>query len=655
MSIDPCIANDRGRSPLSRRNPLDARIDYAKINRTKSFHPIIILLCALVCCLCLVDATEAAPKRRGPKGRKGLLEIPKVSKDKLICFALYTVNDNVLKMTAQLYPLDETDPRTVRLEVKRDGQWKQIATADVITPGWIGVFRVENWDMTQDVPYRVRHGEKATFEGIVRKNPIDKDEFVMAAFTGNSIYPGHGGTIPKSDIVENLQKIKPDLLFFSGDQVYDHNRHLAYWLKFGRDFGPIIATTPTITIPDDHDVGHPNLWGASGKQSFVPQGHDGGYFKPVEYVNEVERAQTSHLPDPYDPTPVKRGIGVYYTTLNWGGISFAILEDRKFKTGPSGIIPDMGPRPDHISDPNYNPKDLDVPAAKLLGERQLKYLRNWATDWKGVEMKAVLSQTIFCGGAHLHGKRDNRILADLDSNGWPQTGRNKALAEIRKAFAPHIAGDQHLATIMHHGIDDWNDSMYSFCVPSIANLYLRWWLPLKPGKNRRPGAPDYTGEFVDGFDNKITVHAVANPTPEENHDALTTRSAGFGIIRFDKSKRTITFTCWPRNVDITDPNSKPYPGWPMTISQSDNYGRKAVAYLPTLKIAGTTDPVVQIIDESDGQIVYTLRIKGNEFRPQVFRQGRYTVQVTARNGAKQKLAGVESLDPKGKAELQFSF
>jgi hypothetical protein len=86
-------------------------------------------------------------------------------------------------------------------------------------------------------------------------------------------------------------------------------------------------------------------------------------------------------------------------------------------------------------------------------------------------------------------------------NGWPQTGRNQALAEMRKAFAVHIAGDQHLGTVMQHGIDDWDDAGYSFCVPSIANLYLRWWAPLTPGQNRQPGAPEYTGRDVDGFAN----------------------------------------------------------------------------------------------------------------------------------------------------------
>jgi phosphodiesterase/alkaline phosphatase D-like protein len=601
----------------------------------------------------LAGASSVAGAEK-PKREKqpDLLAIPHVDKAHLICFALYTVHDGVLKLNAQLCPLEEGDPRTVRLEIQADGQWKEVAKTEVITPGWTAPFRVEHWDMTREVPYRVRHGESAIYEGVIRRNPVEKDEIVVAAFTGNSIYPGHGGDIPRTDIVENLKRIKPDLLFFSGDQVYDHNRHHAYWLKFGRDFGEVIRNTPTVTIPDDHDVGQANLWGAGGKQSMKGAGDDGGYFKPVEYVREVERAQTSHLPDPYDPTPIERGIGVYYTALGWGGISFAILEDRKFKTGPGGVVPQMGPRPDHVTDPNYDPKALDVPGAVLLGGRQLKFLRDWAADWRGAEMKAVLSQTIFCGGAHVHGSHNNRLLADLDSNGWPQTGRNKALAEIRKAFALHIAGDQHLGTIIHHGIDDWNDAMYSFCVPSIANLYLRWWAPLEPGKNRGPGMPEHLGEFLDGFGNKVTMWAVANPTPEENHDKLTTRAAGFGVVRFRKSDRTITMECWPRNVDVADPNARQYPGWPKTIGQLDNYGRKAAAYLPTLKVVGMEHPVVQVIDEADGQIVYTLRINGSEFRPKVFRRGTYTIKVGDQADKTKVLTGVASLPPDVEKELR---
>ena len=52
--------------------------------------------------------------------------------------------------------------------------------------------------------------------------------------------------------------------------------------------------------------------------------------------------------------------------------------------------------------------------AVLLGKRQLKFLRQWGADWHDCEMKAVLSQTIFCGGAHIHGKLGVRA----GSTGW---------------------------------------------------------------------------------------------------------------------------------------------------------------------------------------------------------------------------------------------
>jgi hypothetical protein len=560
--------------------------------------------------------------------RQDELVIPEVSKEERICFALYTVHDDTLKLTAQLYPLGNVDSIEVHLEVERNGRWERIATTEVVYPGFTAPFRVEGWDSSLDVRYRVAHQDASFYEGTIKRDPRHKETIVVAAFTGNSIYPGHGGDIPRSDIVDNLKQIEPDLLFFSGDQVYDHARHLAAWLKFGRDFGEIIRNTPTVTIPDDHDVGMFNLWGENGRKSASRAGPDGGYYMPVEYVKEVERAQTSHLPDPYDPTPVERGIGVYYTDLTVGGVSFAIIEDRKFKTAPQGRTPELGPRPDHVTDPDYDPRSLDVPGAKLLGDRQLAFLRDWAADWTGCEMKAVLSQSIFCGGAHIHGKVGGRLFADLDSNGWPQSGRNRALEEMRKAFAVHIAGDQHLGTVFHHGIDDWNDAVYSFCVPSIANLYLRWWEPLEPGKNRKPGAPANTGEFLDGLGNKVTLLAVANPSQERNGgNKLTTRAAGFGIVRFNKKSREITFECWPRNVDITAAGAKQYPGWPVTFRQQDNYGRAAQGYLPELEVRGLVDPVVQVIDESDGEIVYTLRISGTRFRPPVFREGAYTIKV----------------------------
>ena len=560
------------------------------------------------------------------KKKRDLLAIPEVTRDKVICFALYTVNEKTLKLTAQFYPLTKDESREAKLEILNNGNWKTIAKTKIIERGWTAPFRVENWDDSKKSSYRVSHGKNATYEGIIQKNPVDKTEFVVAGFTGNSINPNHGGDIPKNDLVQNIKKIKPDLLFFSGDQVYDHRRHYAAWLKFGRDFGEVIRNIPTITIPDDHDVGQPNIWGHGGKKSTLPGAADGGYAMPVEYVKEVERAQTSHLPDPYDPTPIQRGIGTYYTDLNWGRISFAIIEDRKFKTGPAGMIPKQGPRPDHIRNPEYDPKSVDVPEARLLGERQLKFLDKWGQDWTDSDVKVALSQTIFCGGAHIHGKIGGRLHADLDSNGWPQTGRNRAISALRKAYAFHFAGDQHLATIFHHGIEEHRDSIYSFCVPSIANLYLRWWKPLEPGKNLAPGQDPILGDHLDGFHNKVTALAVANPSPQRGGDKLTTRAAGFGVVNINKETRNITFTCWPRNIDVTDEKAKPYKGWPFTFNQLDNYGRKAVAHLPTLKI-NKPNQVVQLINERNNEVVYTIRVKGSSFKPKVFENGTYTIKV----------------------------
>jgi hypothetical protein len=495
-------------------------------------------------------------------------------------------------------------------------------------------------------PYRVRHGENAVFEGLVRRDPVDKEVIVVANMSCNSSRT----TGLRPEMIHHLRKQDPDLLFFAGDQTYRHTEHTAGWIEFGLQFRDILRDRPTVTIPDDHDVGHPNLWGENGKRSTHRDGADGGYIYPAEYVKLVERQQTWHLPDPVDPAPVEQGIGVYFTRLRLGSIDFAILEDRKFKTGPLGRIPKMGPRPDHINDPAYDPKSIDVAGLQLLGERQERFLRSWGQDWTGARMKSVLSQTAFCGAVHMHGKRDGRLLADLDCNGWPQTPRRRALEEIRRARAVHLCGDQHLSVVVKHGIDAWGDGPYAFTSPALVNtIYGRWWHPLdeKPGRNPVAGSPlPWTGDFLDGLGNKISMMAYANPA---NIGDEKQRADGYGVVRFDKRKGTVTFECWPRFSPADSDDRAQFPGWPITVSMIDNDGRKPAAWLPELAFEGGVDAVVQVVAEKTGEILYTWRASGATFQPAVFAPGAYTVKVGRDKPDAVELRGLEAASDRAAA------
>jgi hypothetical protein len=373
---------------------------------------------------------------------------------------------------------------------------------------------------------------------------------------------------------------------------------------------------------------------------------------------------TSHLPDPYNATPVEQGIGVYYTDILYGGVSFAVVEDRKFKSAPKHLLPAADVWNGWPRNRRFNAiTQADAPGATLLGERQLYFLEYWANDWSGgAWMKVLLSQTLFANVATipdtaLDGSvipllpvlpvgeyaENDRTVSDMDSNGWPQTGRNNALRATRKGFAVHLSGDQHLGSTIQYGVDEWGDAGYALCVPSIANFWPRRWFPPTPGENRDPNAPRYTGDFEDGFGNKITVHAVSNPHQYGKEPAtLHDRAPGYGIARFDRNTRAVSLEAWPRWADPVAGDT-PYSGWPVTFQQQDNYGRTPVGYLPQLEISGMADAVVQVVDESSGEIVYTLRISGSSFTPRVFGEGPYTVNVG--DGAQDSWQAYTGLEP----------
>ncbi|WP_149276241.1 alkaline phosphatase D family protein [Pareuzebyella sediminis] len=588
-----------------------------------------------------------------------------------VCFAQYTLHRKKLKLTAQLAPIEAIDNHSVTLQTKVNGQWKSMKTDKIDHPGRAVNFTLQNWERNEDIPYRLvvelplrNKNEHYYYEGTIAKEPKEKETLKAAVFSCNFDYG-----FPDSDIVENMSKLEPDVILFLGDQFYEATGgfgvtfrghfdktcldYLRKWYMFGWSYRELFRHKPCAIIPDDHDVFHGNVWGEEGKKADVSQGFgapaqdSGGYKMPAEWVNMVQFTQTSHLPDAVDPTPVKQGIGVYYTHWNYAGISFAILEDRKFKSAPKHVLPkEAEVFNGWILNDEFDIKKYKHIKADLLGERQEHFLEEWVTDWsEGTEIKVVLSQTNFATVATLPKEaktgevipslyipekgeyiEGDRPTVDMDSNGWPSAKRDLAVEIIRKGFAFHIAGDQHLASFVQYGLQEHGDSGFAFAGPALNNIWpRRFWPPTKSHEHSYEN-PAYTGNHIDGFGNKMTVRAVANPhNVHKEPEILHNRAVGYGLVTFNKKDRTIKTECWPRFVDPKIQGNQ-YPGWPITIRQEENYGRKAIAWLPEILVEGKHRPVVKVFSY-DKKLVHAIRIKGNSYRPKVFAKGRYTIIV----------------------------
>ncbi|MGB5555315.1 MAG: hypothetical protein WBM83_11700, partial [Flavobacteriaceae bacterium] len=92
------------------------------------------------------------------RGVNKIIEL-KVARDSVVAFGIYTVSNKTLKLSAQLYPLYPEETREVRLEIEENGTWKEIQKQKINDIGWSALFRIENWDDTKDVHYRILHGE----------------------------------------------------------------------------------------------------------------------------------------------------------------------------------------------------------------------------------------------------------------------------------------------------------------------------------------------------------------------------------------------------------------------------------------------------------------------------------------------------------------
>ncbi|HDZ15325.1 MAG TPA: hypothetical protein ENH60_10575, partial [Pricia sp.] len=585
-----------------------------------------------------------------------------------VLWAMYTISRHTLKLTAQLPPVGPKDSQEVELQFLKEGKWKKEAISGIDPVSFTAIFNFPEWDSSSDIPYRLVYsvdGKSHNYDGTVRREPSDRP----LRFGGLTCQHWQG--YPYRPLVENLEKSNPDVLYFSGDQLYEGNggypikrqpedsailNYLGKWYMFGWAFGNIMRDRPTICTPDDHDVYQGNLWGEGGKPISLEQWEraadaKGGFVQTPKMVNVVNRTQCGHLPDIVNSATLPSGMTTWYSHLVYGRISFAIVSDRAFKSGPEMVRNGEG-RIDHITE-RPEPGELESDELIFLGERQLDFLRDWATDWNGADMKVLLSQTLFANVGTHHGPEKQFLFGDMDSGGWPKSQRDEVLKIMRQACAFHINGDQHLPFMVQYSVDNPRDGGWTFCTPAISTGYPRWGQPdlvNKPFFDRPDHNLPNTGCYKDIFGNDNYIYAVGNPVDDfegekNRYVKCQKKSSGFGMVTFDQTERTIKMEAFRFLADIDrDSEENRFPGWPLTINQMDNDGRRPFGYLPRLQLK-RSDQILKIINEDTEELVLSMRIKGNSFIPAIFDLAKYTLIIGEAEHEK-TMTGIEiSSDP----------
>ena len=510
---------------------------------------------------------------------------------------LFTVSECGLKMTAQLMPVDPQTVTSGRLQVAAGtGVWETVASAS-LGPGYTLAFRVPQWDRTRARAYRVLLPglPDSAYTGTVPAEPSGR-ELVVAhlscvkaahrrldeASRGTprleeesplGLYTSDNVWFPHNQLAAGMAAHQPDLLVAHGDQLYQNSPtgvdqsnvmldFLAKYVLWLWSFRELTRCTPTVVLTDDHDVYQPNLWGAGGIPA-VDGPTSGGYLLAPDWVNGMQHMVSGHNPDPFDPTPVEQQIGVHYGSFVYGGVSFAFLEDRKFKSAPTTST-------------------TDEAALQLLGARQEAFLAWWAAQQPELP-KIVLTQTSL---ACLETDELGAASHDRDSNGWPGPGRDRALRQVRAAGALVVCGDQHIGVLARHGIgrplertaESGFDGPLQFTVPAGSASYQRWF---EPGELPGRGEQVHTGEWLDGFDNPVQVLAIVQPSITRAHyrtgylagSELGDRNLkreGYGIVRVNAAERRFVLECWPWHADPLSGDATQYAGFPYAGDFDDN-------------------------------------------------------------------------------------
>ena len=295
----------------------------------------------------------------------------------------------------------------------------------------------------------------------------------------------------------------------------------------------------------------------------------GGYLTSSYFVNLVQRTMCGHNPDAYDPGPLDSGVTNYFTTFTYGGIDFALLEDRKFKSASS--------------EPTRQAKPM-----QLLGDRQLEMLEAWADASDASPIRVVVSQTVY---AKLSTNHAGQIGEDRDTHGWPKPARDRAVELFARSGAVLFTGDQHLASVSRLETAQ-GAGVYQFCQPAGGCIWWRWFFPNAQQHLDPLTEPSYVGRFKDGYGNVFEVLAVANPGPQETMQCFRNppsyvvtademaagigsqrrqhQGEGFALIRVPQDRDGVTFECWPYCTDFTrQPGPTQFAGWPVTLRPSN--------------------------------------------------------------------------------------
>lgn len=142
-----------------------------------------------------------------------------------VLWTMYTLSKGTVKLMALLPPVGEADNQDVSLQLNENGTWKTVSAERLEPDSYTAIFRLENWDDKKDVDYRVEYIEKGKdgtetneyYTGTIRRNPVDRP----LMFGGLTCQQYMG--FPYTPLVKNLSTLDPDMLYFSGDQIYESN------------------------------------------------------------------------------------------------------------------------------------------------------------------------------------------------------------------------------------------------------------------------------------------------------------------------------------------------------------------------------------------------------------------------------------------------